>query len=160
MRVVLRGLQEELVTVCQMMLCTRCRRSERRFDTLWMCQFESAIHLIGRDVIEALALVLLRQRLPIEFRSLQQRQRTHHIGLGKGEGIFDGTVHVTLCSEVDDAIDLLVLHQLVESIEVADVHLYKLVVRCLLNVLEVCQVAGIRQLVEINDVILGILVHE
>ena len=137
MRVVLRGLKEELVTVSQMMLCTRCRRSERRLNTIRMCQFESTIHLIGRDVIEALALILLRQRLPIEFRSLQQRQRTHHVGLGKGEGIFDGTVHVTLCSEVDDAINLLVLHQLVEGIEVADIHLHELVVGFVLDVLEV-----------------------
>ena len=70
MRVVLRGLKEELVTVSQMMLCTRCRRSKWGLDTLGMCQLKSAIHLIGRDVIETLALILLRQRLPIEFRSL------------------------------------------------------------------------------------------
>ena len=61
---------------------------------------------------------------------------------------------------MDDAVHLLVLHQLVEGVEVADVHLDELVVRLILNVLEVSQVSGIRQFVEIDDVIVRILVHE
>ena len=67
---------------------------------------------------------------------------------------------MTLSSKVDDAINLFVLHQLVEGVEVADVHLYKLVVRLVLDILQISEVAGIRQLVEVDDVILGILVHE
>ena len=72
MRIILGRLQEELVAVGQVMLCARCRRSERRFDAVGMGQFQRAIHLVGRDMIEALALILLRQRLPIELGSLQQ----------------------------------------------------------------------------------------
>ena len=67
---------------------------------------------------------------------------------------------MALGCEVDDTIDLLVLHELVERVEVADVHLHKLVIGFVLDVLEVGQVAGIRQFVEVNDVILGVLVHE
>ena len=67
---------------------------------------------------------------------------------------------MALGCEVDDTIDLLVLHQLVERVEVADVHLHKLVIGLVLDVLEVGQVAGVRQFVEVNDVILGVLVHE
>ena len=67
---------------------------------------------------------------------------------------------MALGSQVDDAIDLLLLHELVEGVEVADVHLHKLVVGAVLNVLQVSEVAGIGQLVEIDDVILGILVHK
>ena len=52
-RIVLRGLQEELVTISQMMLCRRGCGGERRFNTLGMRQFECAIDLIGRDVVEA-----------------------------------------------------------------------------------------------------------
>ena len=67
---------------------------------------------------------------------------------------------MALGSEMDDTVNLLVLHQLIESIEVADVHLDKLIIRFVLNVLEVGKVAGIRQLVEVDDAIVGILVHE
>ena len=67
---------------------------------------------------------------------------------------------MALGSQVDDAVHLLVLHQLIEGIEVADVHLYKLVVGLVLDVLQVSQVAGIRQLIEVDDVILRILVHK
>ena len=67
---------------------------------------------------------------------------------------------MALSGQMDDAIHLFVLHQLIEGIEVADVHLDKLVVGLVLDVLQIGEVAGIGQFVEVNDVILGILVHE
>ena len=42
---------------------------------------------------------------------------------------------MALGSKMDDAVDMLVLHQLVDCVEVADVHLYELVVGLVLNVL-------------------------
>lgn len=63
-------------------------------------------------------------------------------------------------SQVDDAVYLLVLHQFVESVEVADIHLDKLVVGPLLNVLQVGEVSSIRQLVQVDNAIIGILVHK
>ena len=125
-----------------------------------MGQFECAIYLISRDMIESLALVLFRQALPIELCSLKQAQRTHHIGLGKGEGILDRAIHMTLSGEMDNAIHLLVLHQLVESIEITDIHLHKLIVGLVLDVLQVCQITCIGKFVEVDDVIVGILVHK
>ena len=67
---------------------------------------------------------------------------------------------MAFCRQVDDAVDLLVLHELVERVEVADVHLHELVVRLALDVLEVREVARVGQLVEIDNVVLGVLVHE
>ena len=67
---------------------------------------------------------------------------------------------MALSCEMDNAVDLLVLHQLVEGVKVADVHLHKLVVGFVLDVLEICEIARIRQFVEVNNVILGILVHK
>ena len=58
------------------------------------------------------------------------------------------------------AIDLLVLHQSIESIEVADIHLHKFVVGLVLDVLEVGEVARVGEFVEIDDVILWVFVHE
>ena len=143
-----------------MVLTARSLGGKRRLDTLGVGHLQGAIDLVGRDVIEELALVLLRQTLPIGLGSLQERQRTHHVGLGKRKRVLDRAVYVTLSSQVDDAVDLLVLHQLQEGVEVADVHLYKLVVGLVLDVLQVGEVARIRQLVQIDDVILRILVHK
>ena len=50
---------------------------------------------------------------------------------------------MTLSSKVDDAIDLLVLHQLIKGIEVADVHLDKLVIGTVLDILQIGQITGI-----------------
>ena len=62
--------------------------------------------------------------------------------------------------QMDDAIDLLILHQLVERVEVADVHLHELVVGLILNILEVSEVACISELVEIDDIVLRVLIYE
>ena len=67
---------------------------------------------------------------------------------------------MTLCCQMNYAIDMLLLHQFVERLEVADVHLHEFVVRLVLDVLEVGEVAGVSQFVEIDDVVFGILVHE
>ncbi len=44
---------------------------------------------------------------------------------------------MALGGKVNDAVYLLVLHQLVEGVEIADVHLDKLVVRLVFDVLQV-----------------------
>lgn len=67
---------------------------------------------------------------------------------------------MTLGCKMYDAIDLLVLHKLIECVEVADIHLNKLIVWLILNVLEIRQVTCVGQLVEIDNVVLGILIHE
>ena len=98
-------------------------------------------------MVEALSLILLWQRLPVKLGSLQERQGTHYIGAGKSERILDAAVHMALGCKMYDTIDMLVLHQLVEGIEVADVHLHELVVWLILNVLEVSEVTSISELV-------------
>ena len=67
---------------------------------------------------------------------------------------------MALGSEMDDTVYLLVLHQLIEGVEVADIHLDKLIIGFVLDVLEVGKVAGIRQLVEADYFVLWIFVHE
>ena len=172
MGVILRRLVEEVLTIGQVMLTRRCRGRERRLNTLRMTEFKGAIHLIRRDMVES---TVNRQRttvnslfhlvgsglaLPIEFGSLKERQCTHHIGAGKGEGVLDATVYMALCSQVDDTIDLLLLHEFIKSLEVADIHLDKLIVGLVLDILQVGQVARVGQLIDVDDVILGIFVHE
>ena len=44
-----------------MMMLRGCLGCERRFNTFGIRKLKSAIHLIGRDMIEKLALIFLRQ---------------------------------------------------------------------------------------------------
>ena len=67
---------------------------------------------------------------------------------------------MALGSEMDDTVNLLVLHQLIESVEVADVHLDKLIIGLVLDVLEISKITCIRQLVQVDDIILWVFVHE
>ena len=61
---------------------------------------------------------------------------------------------------MDNTINLLILHQLVECIEVADVHLHELVVGVILNVSEVSEITCISKSIEVDDLILRIFVYE
>ena len=159
-RQVLQVLGEELLAVGQMVALGGRRGGEGRLYALGVRHLQRAIHLVGADVVEALALVLLRQRLPVELGGLQEREGAHDVGAGEGEGVLDAAVHVALGGQVDDAIDVLLLHQLVEGVEVADVHADKLVVRALLDVLQVGQVAGVSEFVEVDDVVVRVLRDE
>ena len=72
-------------------------------------------------------------------------------GLSEGERILDTSIYVALGSKMDDAIHLVVLHLLQHLVEIADIALNESIVRLVLNVLEVSQVACVCQLVEVDD---------
>ena len=67
---------------------------------------------------------------------------------------------MALGSKVDNARNVLFLHQGIDSVEVADVRFHKAVVRLVLNVFEVRQVTRVGQLIHIDDSILRIFVHK
>ena len=158
--IILRILVEEILPVRQVMFRRRSRGSERRLDTLRMCHLQRPVYLVGRDMIETLALILLRQTFPVHLGCLQQRQRTHHVGACKGKRILDAAVHMALCSQVNDTIYVIQLHQILHLLVVADVRLYEHIVRLVLNVFQVRQVPRIRQLVQVDDTVFRILVYE
>ena len=106
---------------------------------------QGAVYLVGADMVEALSFELLRKGLPIEFGCLEKGECAHHIGLCEGEGVFDAAVYMTFGSQMDDAVHLLVLHQLEDSLKIADVHLDKLVVGLVLDVLEIGEITGVCQ---------------
>ncbi len=160
MRSVLRRLVEEVVAVGQVMLGAGGRRGERGRDAFRVVHLEGAVDFVGRDVVEALAFVLFGEAFPVELRGLEKRKRAHHVRLREGKRVLDGAVHVALGSEVDNAVDLFVLHELVECVEVANVHLHELVVGLVLYVLEVREVARIGKLIEVDNLVFRVLVHE
>ena len=67
---------------------------------------------------------------------------------------------MALGSKVYYAVDVVVGHQLLYRFIVADVRLHEHVVLLILNVLQVCQVAGVSQLVEVDNPVLRVLVDE
>ena len=97
---------------------------------------------------------------PRECGGLKQAERTHHVCVGEGERVLDGTVYMTLCSQMDDAVHMVLLHQCLDGIAVADVSLYKRVVGLIFYIFEVGQVAGISQFVEIDDMVVGVFVDK
>ena len=60
---------------------------------------------------------------------------------------------MALCSQVNDTIYVIQLHQLLHLLVVADVRLYEHIVRLVLNVFQVRQVTRIRQLVQVDDTV-------
>ena len=59
--VILCCFEEELFSVSQMVLCRRSCCSIWWFDTLWMCQFKSSIHFVGRNMIESFSFIFFGQ---------------------------------------------------------------------------------------------------
>lgn len=160
MRRIFTGLVEELIAIGKMVASGRGLCGERRLDAFRVVHCQRTIDLICRDVVEPLSLIFLRETLPVQLGGLKERQRPHHIRLRECERILDGTIDVALGGEVDYSVNMLVLHQLVKCLEIANIHLDEPVVRLVLDVLEIGKVSRIGQLVKIDDVVLGIFVHK
>lgn len=111
-------------------------------------------------MVEALALVFLWKALPIYLRSLKQRQCAHHVSACEGERILDRAVYVALCSKVDNAVNLVLLHEFENHLEVADVALNECVILLVLDILQVGKIASICKFVKVYYVILWILVDK
>ena len=123
-------------------------------------KLESAIDLVGTDMIEAFALEFFGARLPIEFSSLQHRECTHHIGTCEGKRVLDRAVDMAFGSEMDNTIDVSLRHQSENSVEVAHIGFDERIVRLILDVLKVSEVAGIGKFIDVDDVIIGILIDK
>ena len=155
MGIVFGCLHKELGAVGHIVLA-RGLGGERRLNAGGMCQLQGAVHLVGADVVEQLALVFLGPRFPIFLGGLQQSERAHHVGAREREGILDAAVHMALGRKMDDAVYPVVADDAAHQLQVGDVALDERIVRPVFDVLEVCQVAGVGQFVKVDDVIFGI----
>ena len=162
MRVVLRRFSEEHVAV-GLVAFGRRYGLERWFDAIGTVHGQGAIDFVGADVVET-AWDACRhdvvELFPVELGGLEEGEGAHYVGAGECEGILDGTVDMGLGGEVDDAVHMFLLHQGVEGVEVTDVHLHEPVVRVVLDVPEVGEVAGVGQLIYVNYLIVRVFVHE
>ena len=169
MRLILHILGEEIIAISQMMCSGRGLGGERRLYSFWSVHLECSVNLIGGNMVEAAfplrssviaKMIRAREGLPIQSRSLKEGQGTHHIGAGKGEGVLDGAVHVALRRQMYDAVNLLFAYQGQNAVKIADVGLDEAVVRLVLNIPEIGQIACVCQFIKIDYSIIRILFNK
>ena len=61
---------------------------------------------------------------------------------------------------MDNTINVVLLEKLCHTLIVADISLYECIIRLILNIFEIGQIARIGQLVKVNDMIFGILLYK
>lgn len=151
---------EEFFAVGQMMGLGRSGCGERRLDAFRMGHFQGAVHFVGRDMVEAFAFVFFRQTFPINFSGLQQAECAQYVGTGKGKRVFDTAVYMAFSRQMDDTVYMVLLHDFLHFLVVADIGFDESVVRLVFDVLQIGQVTGVGQFIQVDNVILGIFVDE
>ena len=118
---------------------------------------QRSVDLVGGYVVEPFPLVV---SVPLLLGRLKQRQRSHDVRPGEGERVPDRSVDMAFGREVYHPVDGILPEELPHPLVVADIGLYESVVRGVLDVREVGQIARIGQLVEVDDAVSGVLVYE
>ena len=67
---------------------------------------------------------------------------------------------MAFCGQVNNAIYVIFLHELLDEFKITDVTLHEGVVWCILDVLQIGKIACVSQFVEIDDVIVWIFCDE
>ena len=110
-----------------------------------------AVHLVRRDVQEALEPRALA-------RGFEQRVGAEDVGLDERPRLHQRAVDVSLRREVHDVVGL--RHQLTDERSVADVAVHEAIAGVVLDVAEVVGIAGVGELVEVDDAGVGVLAEE
>lgn len=67
---------------------------------------------------------------------------------------------MAFCREVDDSVDLILAHDGADRVNVTDVCLDESIIRTILYVMEIGEVSGVGELVQIDDMVVRIFVDE
>ena len=67
---------------------------------------------------------------------------------------------MAFCREVDDSIDLILTHDGADRVNVTDVCLDESIIRTILYVMEIGEVSGVCELVQIDDMVVRIFIDE
>ena len=118
-----------------------------------MSHFQTPIDLVGGNVIEkaAVAVWIPARRSPMPPGRLQQCESTQHIGPGEGERVGNRPVHMRLGSQMYDAVHPLLFQKGGYAAEIADVHLHETIVRPVRDIIEVGEIPGVCQFVDIDN---------
>ncbi len=88
---------------------------------------------------------------PVSPHGLQQSESAHDVGLDEITGAMDGAVHMTFGSKVDHSAGLVLGQQTADQGGITDVALHQLVTRIALQGGQSFGVAGIGELVQVDD---------
>jgi len=122
------------------------------FDAARILVVGGAIDLIGGDVDEALDAVRLGR--------LDDHVSTHHVVLREGKRVAERVVDMRLGGSMDDGVDLLGFEDVLQQIGGQDVALDELVVRVVLDLIEVVQGRAVVKLVKVDHLVLRELLDE
>lgn len=67
---------------------------------------------------------------------------------------------MAFCREVDDSIDLILAHDGADRVNVTDVCLDESIIRTILYVMEIGEVSGVCELIQIDDMVVRIFIDE
>ena len=121
---------------------------------------QGAVHLVRGNLHELYAiLVLVVAHGPGVFRNIQKVDGAQNIGLDENLRIGNGTVHMAFRGKVHHVINVVLVKQALDRLFVTDIRLNKDIIRVAFHALQVFQIAGIGQLVHVDDLNVAVLVQ-
>ena len=94
------------------------------------------------------------------LKAVEQIHRAQNVCTHKGQWILDGTVHMTLGRQVNDSFRLVFIKQRINGCSIYNIHALKHIVRCILDIAQVLEIAGIGQHIHIDDAVLAVFVYK
>lgn len=122
---------------------------------------QCAVYLIGAhlNILFALFPCLLPGIVPGVLRPLQKVYGAHDVRGHEDLRIRDGAIHMGFGSKVDDVIGIIIGNELCHEFLVADIPVDKDVPRVILQILQILQVSGVCQGVQVDDANVGVFVQ-
>ena len=117
----------------------RCLSKEK----VWSVKRQITIHFISADLM-----IPFNSILPT---GIHKNRCADDIGLEEDTGIFDRTVHMAFCCEIDDDVWLLLFEKLIDSFAVTYVQFDKAEIRIVHDVLQCGQISCIGQLIQTHN---------
>src|SRR5690606_7252518 len=75
-------------------------------------------------------------------------------------GIADGAIHMGFSRQVDNAIGLLSAYQFMDKVGIRHIAFYKSVIRLMLNIHQVRQIASIGEVVQVENLVIRICIDK
>ena len=123
-------------------------------ETLWP---ERAEHLVRGDMVKAEAILgSAVERCPMPPSRLEQLEGAVDVRLDERARAIDRAVHVALGGEMHDDVGLVILEDAAERAGIADVGVFEAVARVVGDTGQIVEVAGVGQLVEVQDLVIGV----
>ncbi len=94
------------------------------------------------------------------FGALQQREGTHDIGASKFKRVCNAAVYMAFGGQVDDAVRSVCRKNVFHFAVIGHICLYEKVVGGVFYVFQIVRIGGVRELVYIDNQVLGIGVDE